>query len=199
MNHATATRRNAEAVLDAIREATRDELNDKGYSGVTFEGVARRAGTSKPVLYRRFPNRAAMVIDAVVTRGISLPPPPLTGPLQADLVALLGEVITRIGPDGSQTFRGVIAEVDNATVDRVKDLIVRSFEAWLEPIFAAARERGELGPSPVPLRVHAAIVALARHEVIFGAGLPTEQDLSSLVDEVIVPLLEVSTRADQPS
>jgi AcrR family transcriptional regulator len=40
--------------MSAIRAATRAELADYGYAGVTFEGVARRAQTSKPVLYRRY-------------------------------------------------------------------------------------------------------------------------------------------------
>ena len=46
----THSRRRADDLLAAIDHATRAELEDRGYQGVTFDGVARRARTSKPVL-----------------------------------------------------------------------------------------------------------------------------------------------------
>lgn len=58
-------RRSTEELRHAIAEAVLAEFSEGGYQGVTFEGVARRAGTSKPVLYRRFPSRAHMVIFAL--------------------------------------------------------------------------------------------------------------------------------------
>ncbi len=61
------TRRRDETLISAIRDATYAELEEHGYSGVTFEGVASRAKTSKPVLYRRYRSRAHMVTDALPT------------------------------------------------------------------------------------------------------------------------------------
>ncbi|MFD0478308.1 TetR/AcrR family transcriptional regulator [Nonomuraea thailandensis] len=56
----TARRRQVE-VDQAILEAAYGELLDRGYAGVTYDGVARRAETSKPVLYRRYPTRASLI------------------------------------------------------------------------------------------------------------------------------------------
>ncbi|WP_062298794.1 TetR/AcrR family transcriptional regulator [Demequina maris] len=190
-----ARRRRAGELLDAIRAAVLEELRERGYQDVTFEGVARRAGTSKTVLYRRFDNRADMVIDALVTARLGTPPASFDGPLREDLVALMRGIMERLGPEGVKTFRGVIGEVDDATVARVSSLVLAQFEAWLAGILERARGAGELGPEPVPARVVAAIVALLRHEVFFvyGAGRPA--DIEGIVDEVVLPLLRVSTHA----
>lgn len=64
-------------------------LVEVGYDGVTFEGVARRAGASKPTLYRRWATKRDMVVAAVKAmpaggggRVID------TGSLRGDLLAL---------------------------------------------------------------------------------------------------------------
>ena len=48
-----ATRRSGEELREAILDAVLCELFDRGYAGLTFDGVAHRAHTSKPVIYRR--------------------------------------------------------------------------------------------------------------------------------------------------
>lgn len=49
----------------AIMTATVDLLLEAGYRGVTIEGVASRAGVAKTTIYRRWPSKAEMVVDAV--------------------------------------------------------------------------------------------------------------------------------------
>ena len=59
--------RNAE--LDqAISRATLELLDEVGYGRLTLEHVARRAGTAKPAIYRRWPNRQRLVLAALAAR-----------------------------------------------------------------------------------------------------------------------------------
>ncbi len=59
--------RNAE--LDqAISRATLELLDEVGYGRLTLEHVARRAGTTKPAIYRRWPNRQRLVLAALAAR-----------------------------------------------------------------------------------------------------------------------------------
>jgi len=60
----TTTRRRGSALDDALLDAAWAELQEAGYAGLTMEGVAQRAGTSRPVLARRWPNRPQLVIAA---------------------------------------------------------------------------------------------------------------------------------------
>jgi AcrR family transcriptional regulator len=58
-----ARRRGAE-LERAILRAALDELAEAGYAGLTMDRVARRAGTNKNAIYRRWPNRAALGLAA---------------------------------------------------------------------------------------------------------------------------------------
>lgn len=74
------------AVDEAVLDATRRSLVEVGYAATTLEGVARRAGVSRPTIYRRWPNKAMLVHEAV----FPLPAPFPDGPRDlADEIALL--------------------------------------------------------------------------------------------------------------
>lgn len=53
--------RTDDAILDAVREL----LREQGYNRLSIEGVARRAGVSRPTIYRRWPTKAHLVHEAV--------------------------------------------------------------------------------------------------------------------------------------
>ena len=57
---ARSSRRRGTKLEDALLDAAWEELQEVGYTRLTMEAVAARAGTSKPVLYRRWPNRARL-------------------------------------------------------------------------------------------------------------------------------------------
>jgi AcrR family transcriptional regulator len=52
----------------AVLKATLAVLDRAGYGGLTIEEVARRAGTTKPAIYRRWPSRQRLVLDALSRR-----------------------------------------------------------------------------------------------------------------------------------
>src|SRR5215831_8177132 len=83
-------RRRGQELEDAILDAAWDELVAVGYSGFTIENVAARAGTSRPVLYRRWPSRPELAMAAIGRLGrrdeIALPD---TGSLRGDLIELM--------------------------------------------------------------------------------------------------------------
>jgi len=60
----TAGRPRSEEAHRAILEATLALLVDVGYSGLTVEGVAQRAGVGKATIYRRWPSKLPLVIEA---------------------------------------------------------------------------------------------------------------------------------------
>jgi AcrR family transcriptional regulator len=52
------------AVDEAVLAATRALLVELGYAGTTVDGIARRAGVSRPAIYRRWPSKALLVHEA---------------------------------------------------------------------------------------------------------------------------------------
>ncbi|MCX7523090.1 TetR/AcrR family transcriptional regulator [Microbacterium sp. STN6] len=176
-------------MLEAIHAAVLDELHDHGYAGVTFEGVARRARTSKPVLYRRYRSRAHLVTDAVLQSAADQTAWKQTGSLRGDLIALLSGLADQFERFGGDTYLGLLSEADeNLIGDALETVGTVNHEAMLD-LFDAARQRGELGPAPISEQVAAAPVSLIRHGALlvreFGA-----ETIVTIVDEVVIPLLK---------
>src|ERR1700676_2419297 len=77
-----------------ILRAALDGLADVGYDRLTMDDIAARARAGKGALYRRWPSKAALVIDAVRSWRDTLAPTeiPDTGSLRGDLDALVASV-----------------------------------------------------------------------------------------------------------
>ncbi len=161
-------------------------------SGLTFEGVAKRAQTSKPVIYRRYPTRAHMVLDAWIKYS-SMQDCPFasTGSLREDLLALGREFAGRFQQIGIETLRGLLADV---TEDQVQ-ILTSTTSSWvldcLEKVIDSARERGEISASPLPPRVESLPLVLVRHELLLTGGLD-EGALTEIIDTVLLPLMTAS-------
>jgi AcrR family transcriptional regulator len=183
--------------MSAIRDATRAELAEHGYRGVTFEGVARRAQTSKPVLYRRFASRAHMVVDALVVLPRKPIPARATPSLRDDLLTLLDEIVERFHRIGIATYRSLIAEADDELLDTITAQLAELAEHTIYRALSEARDRGEIGPAPIPDRAATALPALVRNELFFSCDPVTKEALTEILDEVYLPLIDaVSHRSD---
>lgn len=185
---AKATRRRGEELAAAIRAAVREELAERGYPNLTFEGVAKRAQTSKPVLYRRYTSRAHMVIDAWTHD----PPADAlfwdTGTLREDLLALGRAFSDRFEAFGIETVRGLLAEVSPQEAERLADITTAWVPTRLTAILDAARDRGEIGSPALSPRVQSLPLILARHELLQSGALD-EDTLVDIIDTVCIPLL----------
>lgn len=187
--HTTApARRRGEELAEAIRTAIRGELAARGYADLTFEGVAKRAQTSKPVLYRRYESRAHMVIDAWAHDSAVAPSPSNTGTLREDLLTLARAFSARFETLGIDTLRGLLAEVSPQKAEHLAEITTAWVPTRLATILREARERGEIGPDPLPPRVQTLPLVLARYELLLNGTLD-DATITELVDTVCLPLL----------
>jgi len=86
------------------------ELAETGYSALTLDGVARRAGVHKTTLYRRWGTREALVLEAMLEHAGELVPIADTGSLRDDLLALASSAAaTATTPQGEAMVRAVVA------------------------------------------------------------------------------------------
>ncbi len=94
-------------VTDGIIESVLDELAEVGYGKLSMDSVARRAGSGKAALYRRWQSKQEMVLDAVTTISTPTLSAETSGDLRTDLVDLVssandwlgGTRMSRILPD----------------------------------------------------------------------------------------------------
>ena|SRR5215831_14889279 len=185
-------RRRGVELEHAILDAAAAELTDSGYAGMTMDRVARRAGTNKNTIYRRWPNRAALGIAAyrqLATAAVQLPD---TGELRGDVLELMRMAnrtwsspiggILRALLAGARDDPQLLAQIQENSVDA-------GSAAWLT-ILARAVARGEAPPEALHPRVATVAVALLRNEYV-TRGYPTVPDgvIVEIVDLVYLPLV----------
>ncbi|HYF46099.1 MAG TPA: TetR/AcrR family transcriptional regulator [Acidimicrobiales bacterium] len=79
----------------AVLEATVELLGEVGHSGTTIEAIAERSGVAKTTIYRHWPRRAPLLVDALYSRVEHAAFEP-TGDLRADLLALVGGLARKL-------------------------------------------------------------------------------------------------------
>ena len=129
----------------AIRAATLDLLGEVGYARLTMDMVTERAGVSKPSLYLRWPNKVALVADALQHRARVVPEVPDTGSLGGDMRVFLTALL-RSRAEASRTLAAVVGEI--ATNPELRKAWHRGLAGMLtgclRTMVARAVERGEL-------------------------------------------------------
>nr|WP_277348475.1 TetR/AcrR family transcriptional regulator [Planctomonas sp. JC2975] len=175
-------------------EAAWEELTEKGYNGLTFDAVAERARTSRPVLYRRWPDRASLVLAAIGRHYDNDPVEiPDTGTLRDDLKELIriasGRRIEMVVMLSAQ-LSGLFSESGMSLGDLRERLLGGQRTVWSSIILARAQERGEIDLDVVPERVQNLPFDLFRHELLMTHTPVTEEFVSSTVDGIFLPLVD---------
>src|SRR5438309_7772190 len=83
------------AVDEAILTAAVDLLAEAGFARLTMDQVAARAGVGKASLYLRWPNKLALVSEAIQHRSAVVPEVPDTGSLRLDMLTFLRALLRR--------------------------------------------------------------------------------------------------------
>jgi AcrR family transcriptional regulator len=97
---------------EAILGATLAILTEKGYAGLTIEGVASSAGVGRPTIYRRWPSKPALVVAALVQSARIAVPVVDTGSLRRDLIAMQRRQVELMNsPDSRRVTAGLVADL----------------------------------------------------------------------------------------
>lgn len=187
-----------------ILAAALDVLAETGYDGMTIDMVAARAKAGKATLYRRWPSKAHLVIDAVAClKRDDLDPDrlPDTGTLRGDLVAMIK---TPTLDDGERKLR-IMAGIASM-VSRSPELGEAARLAIVEPRVAAnrlllhrARERGEI-PADADIDLAATIApAMFAYRVLLLRQPMRRDTMIDLIDRVILPAVGIRPAPDQTS
>ncbi|MFF2938682.1 TetR/AcrR family transcriptional regulator [Streptomyces niveus] len=188
-----ATRRRGAALEDAILGAAADELRTTGYAGMTMDRVARRAGTNKNAIYRRWPTRAALGVAAYRRSAEAELTVPDTGTLRGDALALLRAANTLWSSPRGALLRDLLSAAgdDPGLLTLLREQAGGSGTdgAWLT-LLERAVARGEAAAGAAHPRVASVPMTLLRGEYALR-GLPEVPDevLTEIVDEVFLPLL----------
>jgi AcrR family transcriptional regulator len=175
---------------EAIVEATIGLLVEEGFDRLSMDAVAARAGVGKATIYRRWPSKEALVIEAVARRT-----DPFTvvgdGPIRDQLVQVLEGIVAKTRTGVGRLLPCMVgAGVTNPTLaEHYRAQILAPRRAGVAALIQAAVDSGELRADlDVDLAVDQVVGPLLYRVVV--QDIPTGPgDCARLVDAVLAGLL----------
>lgn len=175
---------------EAIIDAAIDLLVRDGYDLLSMEGVASAAGVGKATVYRRWRNKAELVIDAMTTLKPAVSSID-TGSLDGDIEQM---VLTSCSPHSLRLQR-VMVSICSA-LSRESELLEAFTTRFTEPRIAHITEmlersqhRGELGPD-VDIAMAASLVPSLMLQRALMTGQPAGKAYAQqVVGTVLLPVL----------
>ncbi len=178
---------------DALLDAAWDQLTAEGYEHFTFDTVAARAKTSKPVLYRRWKSREDLLRATARRRGAATerPPVPDTGTLRGDLLALLTQANTDRNPMFAlvSSMLGSYYNQSGPTPAELRGEFLAQRGSAVAEVVNRAVERGEVDPDRLTPRIIDLPFDLFRHEIMMTLKPVPDHVLRQIVDDIFLPLV----------
>jgi AcrR family transcriptional regulator len=180
-------RKRSEESRMAILAAALELIGELGYAGLTIEGIAARAGTGKQTIYRWWPSKADILLDAGATKADLHVPVTDQGSYAADLRAFLTASYALVNRrELADVLRALMAEsqIDPDFAERFRELFLQRRRDALGVILDRARCRGDLPDVP-----EAGTVADIVFGVIWYRVLAARKRLDRrLIDDLVVTL-----------
>lgn len=166
-------------------------LAERGPGGVTMEAVAEAAGTSKPVLYWRWPDAGALLRDTLLRTAVAAIPHADTGSYREDMLAVLrGWAALFKGPQAA-VIRGVIAAMahDAELTETFQTDVIGWRKKEMADLLARGVKRGDVR-ADVPVEIAREFgQSVLWHRLLITGDPITDEVIVQLVDEVLVPFV----------
>lgn len=183
------SRRRGEALVSAIHAAVMDELAEVGYGGLSIERVAERARTGKASIYRRWPNRLELVLEAIDHVMPRLDKAPDTGSVREDLLVVLRLIATTMSSRDGAAAKACVDGPDDELARAVRERLLPPRKAMMLEILRNGAERGEVRREAVTTRVAETGPMLLHGELLQRGSPIADEAVVAIVDEVLMPLL----------
>jgi AcrR family transcriptional regulator len=183
----------------AIAAATLQLLGEVGFDRLSIAAVATRAGTARTSIYRRWPDKTALVVAAVKAELGDPRSPKVAdaGSLRDDLLAHATRLAARMGDMRTTVLSGLLTAIrDNAELGAlVRSSIVSRDGEIVRSAVRRAIARGELMENAAddPLIASVGVSMMFARAVLMDLPLDKEY-VTELVDRVVVPLYQPYAR-----
>lgn len=178
----------SEAARETILRAADDLLAEKGFSGVTIEGIAKAAGVAKQTVYRWWSSKTEVLMDAFLEDAAAALEPPDTGHLGSDLRAHLRATAHFLTTDDAGVvYRALIgqAQHDSELARTFRSRYLDDQRTRDQKPFLRAIERNELPPDTDVAALAEWLVGPIHHRVIVTGEPIDDTFLDAIVDIVL--------------
>jgi len=131
---------------EAILSAAIELLEKKNLREVTAEAIAQRAGVSKATIYKWWPNKSLVALDAFLTRMQSNVATPNTGSARCDFTEQLQAVIRFFSSPSGRLYSQFIAEgqCDAEFFAQFRDRFLQARRDEVRTMWQRGIDRGEI-------------------------------------------------------
>lgn len=182
-----------------ILDAALDVLAEVGYDRMTMDMVAARAKAGKATVYRRWPSKADLVVEAVACMKKSDLDPsdlPDTGTLRGDLIAIMKPHNVVDAEKKLRVMAGLVSMLaENPEFgDAVNAAIVEPRAAINRKLLQRAADRGEIRPDADIEQLALLGPSMASYRVLVLRKPVDRAFLLSVLDDILLPAAGVRDR-----
>lgn len=184
--------RSRRATLDAALAL----CTEKGYGRVTIEAIAGRAGVSKKTIYRWWPSKSAVLLEAFTEALVDATPFVDTGDIAADIrTHVTGAVRLLSTPPFGPAYAGILSEIhhDDELAETVRTQLI---EPRFEAAVARLRQAQEQGQIPLGANLPLAVEMLYGPVYYRHVLRKPPQDDATIVALVVHVLRSLGAQAD---
>jgi AcrR family transcriptional regulator len=183
-----------------ILAAALEVLAETGFEGMTIDMVATRAKAGKATLYRRWPSKSELVIDAVACMKqdeLDHSRLPDTGTLRGDLVAMIKPRTIEDAVKKMQIMAAVRSMISSTPdlADAANDALIKPRAAANRFLIQRAIDRGEVTPGCDIDTLCLVTPAMATYRTLIERRPVDREFLISLIDGVLLPALGLAPGA----
>ncbi|WP_285032724.1 TetR/AcrR family transcriptional regulator [Mycolicibacterium sp. lyk4-40-TYG-92] len=168
-------------------------LGEVGYGELTIDAVAAKAGSSKTTIYRRWPDKSALVCAALINASQRHPELPSGArTLREDLLSLVG-LMAKLGATedpGAFASLLVAAQRDPSLADVVRIAAVEPRRRDCRDVIQRAIGRGELRDPALATTLFELVMGQIMVRYVLAADGFNEQDQVAFVDHTVIPALK---------
>jgi AcrR family transcriptional regulator len=188
----------SEKARKAILAAAMELLLDKGLHAMSMDDLAGRAGVSKATIYRWWPSKELLALDALATEWASTPPASQghTGSLRGDLLVRFRPWIRQLNRKPfARVVAGLVAEAQTNAEFAVlyREHFVQPRRDPTRELLVQAVDRGEIA-ADTDLEVTLDLLyGPIYHRLLHGHAPLTERFAEQVIDYVIAAITDPST------
>jgi AcrR family transcriptional regulator len=160
-----------------------------------MDRIAKRAGTGKAALYRRWPNVRALALDVFITTLTESAPPtaPDSGSLREDMITSLTTFTGQLDGGLGIVLRELISEAahDPSLASEFHTRFGQAKQVEVISMFQRAMARGHIPAQPIDPYLLELPAALIIHQLLLAGAVPSHEQVGHIVDAIMLPLLRL--------
>ena len=173
----------------AILDATRELLAERGVKGLTVEGIAARAGVAKTTIYRRYRSKDDLALAVVIDMVEQVASVPDLGDTRAELGAFVERTVTILGSTSmGRVMQGLVSDLaaDEKLAEAFRERVVALRVAEARRLVERGVARGDLRSDADHELIHELLFGPVYYRLLLS-GAPLDTTLAARVVAAVLP------------